>query len=433
MSGLASIPEALAELRLGRPVLVVDDDQRENEGDVVLAAEHATADWVAWTVRHTSGVLCAPMGDARADALQLPPMVADNEDPRRTAYTVSVDARHGVSTGISAADRAHTLRLLADPSTAPAELVRPGHVFPLRAKAGGVLERPGHTEAAVDLCRLAGLTPVGLIAEVVHDDGTMMRLSELLPWGRQQGLVTISIADLAAWRLEHEPGALTQVVPPAPARVRRVATTTLPTAHGTFTAHGYRDLLSGAEHVALVAGDPAAPDAVVRLHSECLTGDVLGSQRCDCGAQLDSALQQVGAHGGVVVYLRGHEGRGVGLVAKLEAYALQDFGRDTVDANLELGLPADAREYGAGAAILRDLGLDQVRLLTNNPAKVDGLTALGIDVRWRVPLRVGESTHNAGYLATKRDRMGHHLPAGDPDPSDPNDPDPSSTDERSMA
>jgi 3,4-dihydroxy 2-butanone 4-phosphate synthase/GTP cyclohydrolase II len=412
---LVTVTRALDELRLGRPVLVVDDADRENEGDVVLPAQLATDTWVGWTVRHSSGVLCAPMPATWADRLQLPPMVADNQDPRRTAYTVSVDARDGITTGISAADRARTLRLLADRATTPDALVRPGHVFPLRARPGGVLERAGHTEAAVDLCRLAGLAPVGLIAEVVHDDGSMMRLPHLLALGADHGLVTMSIADLRAWRLAHDPtgdvvGRSHQVaVPPAP-RVRRTAVTTIPTRYGTFTASGYRDLRTGAAHVALTrpVRDDAAP--LVRVHSECLTGDAFGSLRCDCGPQLDAALARVADAGGAVVYLGGHEGRGVGLLAKLGAYALQDEGQDTVDANLALGLPADAREYGAAAAILRDLGMQRVRLLTNNPAKVDGLRADGIDVRARLPLHVPAGEYNSDYLATKRDRMGHDLP-----------------------
>ncbi len=410
MTGLGTVEQALDALRRGRPVLVVDDADRENEGDVIIAAELASPEWIAWTVRHTSGVLCVPMPDEWADRLGLPPMVRDNQDPKGTSYTVSVDARTGVETGISAADRARTVQVLANPATVVADLTRPGHVFPLRARPGGVLERPGHTEATVDLCRLAGLAPVGVIAEVVRDDGAMMRLPELLRLGAEHDLVTISIADLALWRLvQHD--VTTGARPVAgPERVRRVATTSLPTAHGAFVAHGYRDLMTGAEHVALVSGDPRSPEAVVRLHSECLTGDVLGSQRCDCGPQLDAALAQVAQRGGVVVYLRGHEGRGVGLLAKLEAYALQDLGRDTVEANLELGLPADAREYGAGAAILADLGVTDIRLLTNNPAKVDALLAAGAHVAGRLPLQHGRSSHNTQYLVTKRDRMGHDLP-----------------------
>jgi 3,4-dihydroxy 2-butanone 4-phosphate synthase/GTP cyclohydrolase II len=410
-AGVADISAALAALRAGRPVLVVDDEHRENEGDVVLAAQYATPEWVGWTIRHTSGLLCAPMPAETADRLRLPAMVTDNEDPRGTAYTLTVDARDGVTTGISAADRARTLRLLASATTTADDLVRPGHVLPLRARPGGVLERAGHTEASVDLCRLAGLTPVAVIAELVHDDGSMMRLPDVLALGAAHGLVTVSIADLALWRLTHDAAASSAAAQVSAPRVQHVASTTLPTRHGTFVAHGYRDLLTGAEHLALVSGDLTDPDAVVRLHSECLTGDVLGSLRCDCGAQLDAALEQVARRGGVVVYLRGHEGRGVGLLAKLSAYALQDLGRDTVDANLELGLPADAREYGAAAAILHDLGVSEVRLLTNNPAKVEGLSAHGVAVVGRTPLRAGESVFNARYLATKRDRMGHDLAA----------------------
>ena len=446
MSALASIEVALEQLRLGRPVLVVDDEHRENEGDVVLAAELVTEQWVAWTVRHSSGLLCAPMPDALADRLELPLMVLESQDPRRTAYTVTVDARAGVSTGISARDRALTVRVLADPGAGPDDLIRPGHVLPLRARAGGVLERAGHTEAAVDLCRLAGLAPVGVIAELVDEDGSMLRLPQVLALGAAHDLVTVSIADLAAWRSVHDPASgagpdasPTLVTPELMdhalmnpelmtrelmsygdlPRVHRVATTTLPTAHGRFTTHGYRDLRTGAEHLAMVSGDPHAAGAVVRLHSECLTGDVLGSLRCDCGPQLQAALARVARSGGVVLYLRGHEGRGVGLLSKLEAYALQDHGRDTVDANLELGLPADAREYGAAAAMLADLGLGRVRLLTNNPAKVEGLAAHGVDVVDRLELVVEATEHSAAYLDTKRDRMGHHLPtAPDADRTD---------------
>ncbi len=424
---LDPVEAAVAALRDGLPVLVVDDEDRENEGDVVLAAKHATPRWIGWTVRHTSGVLCAPMPDDVADALALPPMVAVNEDAKGTAYTVSVDARHGIGTGISAADRATTLRTLVDPRTTPRDLTRPGHVFPLRARPGGVLERRGHTEAAVDLCRLAGLPPVGVIAEVVDDEGGTTRLPGLRALADAHGLPLVSIADLAGYRRRHEDVARLPVrrpaVAPAPARVERVSTTTLPTRFGTFAAHGYRDLLTGDEHVALVApapdgGQPAGrgPDypPLVRVHSECLTGDGFGSLRCDCGPQLANALRSVAAAGGAVVYLRGHEGRGIGLLAKLTAYALQDLGHDTVSANVEQGLPVDAREYGAAAAILRDLGYTAVRLLTNNPQKVDGLRAHGVEVRVRVPLLVGASEHNRAYLRTKRDRMGHALePVGD--------------------
>jgi 3,4-dihydroxy 2-butanone 4-phosphate synthase / GTP cyclohydrolase II len=411
---LAGVADALAALRAGRPVLVLDDADRENEGDVILAAENATAEWVAWTVRHTSGLLCAPMPDETADRLDLPLMVRDSQDPRGTAYTVTVDARVGTSTGISAADRALTARTLADPATVPGDLIRPGHVLPLRARPGGVLERTGHTEAAVDLCRLAGLAPVALICEIVLDDGTMARTPQVLALGAEHDLPVVTIADLVRWRLLHEPTsvAVSMARPGSVERVRRVAETRLPTRHGDFAAVGYRDLLTGTEHVALVAGDPTSPDAVVRVHSECLTGDAFGSLRCDCGPQLDAALAAVGRRGGAVVYLRGHEGRGIGLLAKLQAYALQDRGCDTVEANLELGLPADAREYGAAAAILADLGVERLRLLTNNPAKVEGLSGHGVTVTDRLPLHVAATEHSVAYLATKRDRMGHDLPAG---------------------
>jgi len=412
-SCLDSVDDALDALRRGRPVIVVDDADRENEGDVVLAAAHATPAWIGWTVRYTSGVLCAPMPAERADALALPPMVDRNEDARGTAYTVSVDARDGVTTGISAADRARTLNVLADGSATAADLIRPGHVFPLRARPGGVLERAGHTEAAVDLCRLAGLPPVGVIAEVVEDTGETMRLPGLRELADAHGLPLISIADLQAHRRRLEGGLEAPVTvlsaPAVPDRVERVAETALPTPHGTFRAVGYRDLHSGAEHLALVMGTPPARGALVRVHSECLTGDALGSARCDCGPQLDTALAAVAAEGGVVVYLRGHEGRGIGLLAKLAAYQLQDAGLDTVAANTAQGLPADAREYGAAAAILADLGVDRIRLLTNNPAKLTGLAAHGIDTDQRVPLQVGETPQNVRYLVAKRDLMGHEL------------------------
>ena len=421
---LDPVTSAVAALRRGLPVIVVDDADRENEGDVVLAAVHATPEWIGWTVRHTSGLLCVPLPGALADALGLPPMVARNEDARGTAYTVSVDARVGTTTGISAADRATTARLLADPATTAADLVRPGHMLPLRARDGGVLERRGHTEAAVDLCRLAGLPPVGVIAELVEDDGSMMRLPAMRRLADERGLPVISVADLAAHRLALAAGPVADADPvaavgpavaaeAAPRRVERVAVTQLPTRHGRLRAIGYRDLLTGAEHVALVAGTPTS-GALVRVHSECLTGDAFGSLRCDCGPQLDAALAAVGQAGpagepagGVVVYLRGHEGRGIGLLAKLAAYALQDGGLDTVEANLEQGLPADAREYGAAAAILADLGIGAVRLLTNNPAKVGGLRTHGVDVVERVPLHVGAGPLNQNYLRAKRDLMGH--------------------------
>ena len=396
----SSIPEALAALRAGRPVLVLDASDRENEGDVVLAAETITDDWTAWAVRHTSGYLCAPMPDELADRLALPLMVTENRDPLRTAYTVSVDAADGVTTGISAADRALTIGRLGDPRSGPEDFIRPGHVLPLRARPGGVLERPGHTEATVDLCRLAGLRPVGAIGELVHDDGTMMRRDAVLALGRDHALPVITIASLVAWRQRHD-------------RVERLTETRIPTRHGTFAAFGYRDVLTGIEHVALVSPRGLAPgdgaDALVRLHSECLTGDAFGSLRCDCGSQLERAMARVAGEGGALVYLRGHEGRGVGLVNKLRAYSLQDAGLDTVDAQVELGLPVDARDYAVGAAILVDLGLERVRLLTNNPRKVEAMRGHGIGVSAVERLSVAPQRDSAGYLRTKRDRLGHDL------------------------
>ena len=393
----ARVEEALDALRRGRQVLVTDDADQENEGDVVLAAQTLTEEWMAWTIRHSSGFICAPMPGALADRLALPLMVAANADPLRTAYTVTVDASSGVTTGISAADRAHTIRTLARPDVEASDLIRPGHVLPLRAKDGGVLSRPGHTEAAVDLCRLAGLAPVAAIGELVHDDGAMMRLPDVLALAGQHQLPVLTIEQLVAWREVHD-------------RVERTVQTTLATADGVFTVVGYRDLLTGDQHIALVSPlGLGGPPPLVRLHSECLTGDTLGSQRCDCGPQLAVARQRVAAEGGVVVYLRGHEGRGVGLLNKLQAYALQDQGFDTVDAQTELGLPIDAREYAAGAAILTDLGINSVRLLTNNPMKVDALRGKDIVIAAVEPISIRPVEANAGYLRTKRDRMGHTL------------------------
>jgi 3,4-dihydroxy 2-butanone 4-phosphate synthase/GTP cyclohydrolase II len=399
MSG--SVRRALDSLRNGRPVLVLDGADRENEGDVVLPAHEVDPGWVAWTVRHTSGLLCAPMTAERATALGLPAMVAHSEDPRGTAYTVTVDARHGVTTGISARDRALTLRLLAGSRTSPADLVRPGHVLPLRARPGGVLERPGHTEAAVDLCALAGLPPVGVIAELVGDDGEMLRGNGVHELGRRHELPVLTIEEIIRYRLARAPAVFAE----SP-RVARTVETAIPTAFGEFRAVGYLDVLTGDEHLALVAGDLADP-ALVRVHSECLTGESLGSRRCECGPQLDQALNVLGKAGGVLVYLRGHEGRGIGLLKKLAAYRLQDTGLDTVEANLRLGEPADGREYGAAAAILRDLGVSSVRLLTNNPAKVRGLEQGGIAVAERIRLIEGVEPANLHYLRAKRERMGH--------------------------
>ena len=408
---LGTVEQALEALRAGMPVIVADSPDREDETDVVLPAESATTEWVGWTIRHSSGYLCAPMPAERADALDLPLMVPDSQDPRRTAYTVTVDAAHGITTGISAADRARTLRVLADPAAGPRDVIRPGHVLPLRAAPGGVLHRAGHTEAAVDLCRLAGLRPVAGIAELVHDDGSMMRLREALALARNDGLVVLTIAELVAWRRKHGDLPAQGEGAPPERRVHPTSTALLPTEHGEFVVHGYRDLRTGAGHAALVTRDPARSGVpLVRVHSECLTGDAFASVRCDCGPQLNTALDLVAAEGGAVVYLRGHEGRGIGLLSKISAYALQDHGRDTVAANLELGLPADRREYGAAAAILADLGIHRVRLLTNNPAKVTGLTAHGVLVDDVVPLEVGQTPENLGYLRAKARLMGHLLP-----------------------
>ncbi len=399
---LDTIEEALADIAVGMAVVVVDDEDRENEGDLIFAASRATPELMAFTIRHSSGVICVPMPADMLDRLEIPLMTPHNRDKLRTAYTISVDARDGVSTGISAADRAHTARVLADSATEPWELTRPGHVFPLRYREGGVLNRRGHTEAAVDLARMAGLTPAGVLVELVNDDGTMKRGTEIREFCDEHGLKMISIEQMVHYRRRTE------------SHVQRLARTTLPTRHGAFTAFGYRITTDGSEHVALVHGDPAdlAGDEPVltRVHSECLTGDVFGSERCDCGPQLEEAMDLIVREGkGVVVYLRGHEGRGIGLLAKLQAYELQDNGRDTVDANLDLGLPADARHYGAATQILRDLGVSSVRLLTNNPAKTSGLESYGVHVAERVALTPHPNDHNLAYLLTKRDRMGHQL------------------------
>ncbi|MCB1280178.1 MAG: GTP cyclohydrolase II [Salinibacterium sp.] len=407
---LADIPTALEELRRGKPVIVVDDEGRENEGDVIISAQLASQEWIAWMVRHTSGYLCAPMPNELADRLKLPVMVADNEDPRGTNYTVSVDAADRFSTGISASDRAHTLRVLADPTSTPASIIRPGHILPLRAKDGGVLERAGHTEAAVDLMKLAGLSPVGAIGEIVLDDGEMMRLPELLEFGTAEDVVVITIADLIDFLNAHATGSSGDVAPiPETSRVIFEVETTVPTAYGTFRMRAYRDRMTGADHVAVISGKPGT-DALVRVHSECLTGEVFGSLKCECGPQLHEALQRIQREGGVLIYLRGHEGRGIGLVNKLRAYKLQESGLDTFDANLALGFPADQRDYGAAVAILADLGIDSVRLLTNNPDKARQLADHGVRVSELIPLLVGAGEFNRDYLDTKRDRMGHTFP-----------------------
>ena len=401
---LDSVERAIADIARGKAVVVVDDEDRENEGDIIFAAAKATPELMAFTIRYSSGVVCVPMPADMLDRLEIPLMTPHNKDKLRTAYTISVDARDGVTTGISAQDRAHTVRVLADSATEPWEITRPGHVFPLRYREGGVLVRRGHTEAAVDLATLAGLTPAGVLVEVVNDDGTMKRAPELRAFADEHGLAMISIEDLVRYRRRHE------------VLVDRVAETRLPTRHGDFTAYGYRITVDGSEHIALVHGDVASLAAndepvLVRVHSECLTGDVFGSHRCDCGPQLDEALARIVEEGaGIVVYLRGHEGRGIGLVAKLQAYQLQDGGRDTVDANLDLGLPADARHYGTATQVLRDLGIRSVRLMTNNPDKVSNLEDFGVPVAERVGLTPHPNDHNLAYLLTKRDRMGHDLP-----------------------
>ncbi|ASU83395.1 bifunctional 3,4-dihydroxy-2-butanone-4-phosphate synthase/GTP cyclohydrolase II [Nocardiopsis gilva YIM 90087] len=407
---LDDITEAIADIAAGRPVIVVDDEDRENEGDLIFAAEAATPELLAFMIRYTSGVVCAPITGDDADRLDLPLMVKVNQESMRTAYTVSVDARAGVTTGISAADRAHTLRLLADARSTAGDLVRPGHIFPLRARSGGVLVRRGHTEAAVDLARLAGLRPAGVIAEVVNDDGTMARLPRLREFADDHGLKLVSIEQLAA-HLEADTSVEEPPAWPTPL-VDRVVETRIPNRHGEWRAIGYRGLADGAEHVALVYGDLGdGTDVLARLHSECLTGDGFGSLRCDCGPQLEAAMERIADAGrGVLVYLRGHEGRGIGLLRKLQAYRLQDSGADTVDANLKLGLPSDAREFGAGARILTDLGVSSVRLISNNPEKIDGLVDNGITVTERVTLPTAVTPANLRYLQAKRDRMGHDLP-----------------------
>lgn len=408
---LANIPVALEALRAGKPIIVADDEGRENEGDVIIAAESASQEWVAWMVKHTSGFICAPMTNEIADRLELPPMVEHNQDPRGTAYTVSVDAADRLSTGISASDRAHTLRVLADPTATGARLTRPGHIMPLRAVDGGVRERDGHTEAAVDLLKLAGLTPVAAISEIVADDGEMERLPGLIALGERENVPVITIESLLRFmeekRCERDPQAVIAV--PESSRVNFEVETNVPTQHGVFRVRAYRDRSTGADHVAWISGEPKN-GTLVRVHSECLTGEAFGSLKCECGPQLQAALDTIEEQGGVVIYLRGHEGRGIGLINKLKAYRLQEEGFDTLDANIALGLPADARDYGAAFGILKDLGISSVRLLSNNPEKARQLRERGVEVTELVPLVVGVGEHNEGYLDAKRDRMGHQLP-----------------------
>ena len=408
---LDTVERAVADIAAGRAVVVVDDADRENEGDIIFAASKATPALLAFTIRHTSGVICVPMPGEELDRLRLPLMTTQNNERMRTAFTVSVDARDGVATGISAADRSRTVRTLVDSATEPYELVRPGHIFPLRYTTGGVLRRPGHTEAAVDLARLAGLTPAGVLAEVVNDDGTMTRLPGLRAFADEHGLALISIAQLIEYRRYSE------------RMISRVAQTTVPNAYGQWRVIGYLNSMDGTEHMAMVLGDVGAAgtdgrtaqDVLVRMHSECLTGDVFGSQRCDCGTQLNAAMAAIAAEGrGIVLYLRGHEGRGIGLLSKLQAYQLQDAGADTVDANTELGFPVDAREYSTGAQILADLGVTSLRLLTNNPAKIKGLSDYGLQVTGTISLPVSATPHNLRYLIAKRDRLGHLIELAEP-------------------
>jgi len=399
----APIDSAVAAFARGEFVVVVDDADRENEGDLIVAAEKVTPEQIAFMVRHTSGLICLPVVGERLDELRLPLMVSENTDARRTAFTISIDYIPKTTTGISAADRAATIRAVVDPRTTAGDLARPGHIFPLRYREGGVLIRAGHTEAAVDLARLAGLYPAGVLCELVNDDGSMARLPELERFAGEHGSPLISIADLIAYRRRREK------------LVRRVAEAVLPTEFGMFRVVGFESLLDGAQHVALVCGEVAgASNVLVRVHSECLTGDVFGSRRCDCGYQLHDALLRVAEEGrGVVLYLRGHEGRGIGLLHKLAAYALQENGRDTVEANEDLGLPVDARDYGIGAQILVDLGVSSMRLLTNNPAKRAGLEGYGLSITERVPLQTRPTAENRRYLATKAAKMGHLIDLGD--------------------
>jgi 3,4-dihydroxy 2-butanone 4-phosphate synthase/GTP cyclohydrolase II len=397
-SAFASVEEAIAEIRAGRMVVVVDSPDRENEGDLTIAADHVSPEAINFMAKHARGLICLALEESRCDELGLYPMTNHNEAPLRTAFTVSVEARSGVSTGISAADRARTIKVAIDPEAKPGDLVQPGHVFPLRARGYGVLERMGQTEAAVDLARLAGLTPAGVICEIMNDDGTMARVPDLTTYCAQHGLKMITVSDLVAYRRRTE------------RLVERIAIADMPTKYGPFSAHGYRSVIDGQQHVALVCGEvDGANDVLVRVHSECLTGDVFGSFRCDCGEQLERAMSQIAQEGtGVLLYLA-QEGRGIGLLNKLRAYELQEQGYDTVDANVHLGFPVDSRDYSVGYQILADLGLTSIRVLTNNPRKLEGLEGYGLTVTEQLPIEAEPNTFNAEYLRTKRERMGHIL------------------------
>jgi 3,4-dihydroxy 2-butanone 4-phosphate synthase / GTP cyclohydrolase II len=398
-SAFASIEEAVAAIGRGEIIVVVDDEDRENEGDLIMAAEAATPENITFFVRHTSGVICAPLTGERLDELDIPLMVHDNTESHRTAFTYSVDYVHGTSTGISAADRSATIRSLIDPATKPTDLARPGHIFPLRYADGGVLKRAGHTEAAVDLARLAGMDPAGVLCEIVNDDGTMARVPDLIEFCKEHGLLMVTIAQLVRYRRQNEK------------LIRRISEARIPTPWGDFTCYVYESVLDGEQHVAMVRGAvQGESDVLVRVHSECLTGDVFHSLRCDCGIQLDAAMSAIAEEGlGTLVYLRGHEGRGIGLGHKIRAYNLQEQGHDTVDANVELGLPIDSREYGIGAQILNDLGITTMRLMTNNPSKFGGLEGFGLEITDRVALESVPNPENIEYLRTKRERMGHLL------------------------
>ncbi len=397
-----NIEKAITKFAQGEILIVVDDEDRENEGDLIMAAEYATPEKIAFFLAHTSGLICVPMVGERLDQLGIPLMAEVNTEAQRTAFTVSVDFRHGTTTGISAGDRAATILSLIDPATRPEDLAKPGHIFPLRYREGGVLKRAGHTEASIDLCRAAHLYPAAVLAEVISQDKqTMARAPELAKLAKEFDLGIITIADLVRYRNRKEK------------LVRRIAEAEIPTQYGDFACVAFESVLDGEHHIALVKGDITDKDNVlVRVHSECLTGDVFGSLRCDCGEQLANALEMVANEGvGVVVYLRGHEGRGIGIAHKLRAYRLQEHGRDTVDANIELGLPVDSREYGIGAQILVDLGITTMRLMTNNPAKYGGLEGFGLEIVERVPIQSVPRPQNIDYLKTKREKMGHLLDA----------------------